>query len=98
MKELSFNGFYDYCDQFLPIYLNNKKHNIIEKEFNLRTFYLSERFLQGGRYGTTLNESADNTLFDESFIVFEIDNVKDNPNCFRLSRSLLWTLYSENAP
>jgi type IV secretory pathway VirB4 component len=39
-------------------------------------------FYKGGRYGTTLNESADNTLFDEPFIVFEIDNVKDNPKLF----------------
>lgn len=81
--ELSFNGFYDYCDQFLPLYLNNKKHSITEKEFNLRTFlFVLRDFYKGGRYGTTLNESADNTLFDESFIVFEIDNVKDNPKLF----------------
>jgi type IV secretory pathway VirB4 component len=39
-------------------------------------------FYKGGRYGTTLNKSADNTLFDEPFIVFEIDNVKDNPKLF----------------
>lgn len=82
-KELSFNGFYDYCDKFLPLYLNNKKHSITEKEFNLRTFlFVLRDFYKGGRYGTTLNESADNTLFDESFIVFEIDNVKDNPKLF----------------
>ncbi|WP_292009675.1 TraG family conjugative transposon ATPase [Chryseobacterium sp.] len=82
-KELSFNGFYDYCDKFLPLHLNNKRHNITEKEFNLRTFlFVLKDFYKGGRYGTTLNESADNTLFDESFIVFEIDNVKDNPKLF----------------
>ena len=82
-KELSFNGFYDYCDKFLPLYLNNRKHRITEKEFNLRTFlFVLKDFYKGGRYGTTLNESADNTLFDESFIVFEIDNVKDNPKLF----------------
>ena len=82
-KELSFNGFYDYCDKFLPLYLNNKKHSITEREFNLRTFlFVLRDFYKGGRYGTTLNESADNTLFDESFIVFEIDNVKDNPKLF----------------
>jgi len=82
-KELSFNGFYDYCDKFLPLYLNNKKHSIREREFNLRTFlFVLRDFYKGGRYGTTLNESADNTLFDESFIVFEIDNVKDNPKLF----------------
>ena len=82
-KELSFNGFYDYCDKFLPLYLNNKKHKIRESEFNLRTFlFVLKDFYKGGRYGTTLNESADNTFFDESFIVFEIDNVKDNPKLF----------------
>jgi len=82
-KELSFNGFYDYCDKFLPLYLNNKKHRIKETEFNLRTFlFVLRDFYKGGRYGTTLNESADNTLFDETFIVFEIDNVKDNPKLF----------------
>jgi len=82
-KELSFNGFYDYCDKFLPLYLNNKKHSITEREFNLRTFlFVLRDFYKGGRYGTTLNESADNTLFDESFIGFEIDNVKDNPKLF----------------
>ena len=83
VTELSFNGFYDYCDQFLPLYLNNRKHRITEMEFNLRTFlFVLKDFYKGGRYGTTLNESADNTLFDESFIVFEIDNVKDNPKLF----------------
>ena len=82
-KELSFNGFYDYCDKFLPLYLNNKKHAITETEFNLRTFlFVLKDFYKGGRYGTTLNESAENTLFDEPFIVFEIDNVKDNPKLF----------------
>ncbi len=81
--ELSFNSFYDYCDQFLPIYLNNKKHRIDESEFKLRTFlFVLKDFYKGGRYGTTLNENADSTLFDEPFIVFEIDNVKDNPKLF----------------
>lgn len=83
VNELSFNGFYDYCEKFLPLYLNNKKHRITEKEFNLRTFlFVLRDFYKGGRYGTTLNESADNTLFNEPFIVFEIDNVKDNPKLF----------------
>ncbi|WP_313598218.1 TraG family conjugative transposon ATPase [Epilithonimonas vandammei] len=83
VKELSFNGFYEYCEKFLPVFLNNKKHKIGEKEFNLRTFlFVLKDFYKGGRYGTTLNESADNTLFDEPFIVFEIDNVKDNPKLF----------------
>lgn len=83
VEELSFNGFYEYCEKFLPVYLNSKKYRITEEEFNTRTFFrVLADFYKGGRYATTLNESADNTLFDESFIVFEIDNVKDNPKLF----------------
>ena len=33
INELSFNGFYDYCSKFLPLYLNNKKHSITETLF-----------------------------------------------------------------
>lgn len=83
VTDLSFNGFYDYADAFLPIYFQNKKHAIKEGEFNLRTFlFVLKDFYKGGRYGTTLNQSADSTLFEETFIVFEIDNVKDNPKLF----------------
>ncbi|GIJ95372.1 hypothetical protein CAPN002_25900 [Capnocytophaga stomatis] len=83
VQELSFNSFYEYCEKFLPIYLNNKKHKITENEFNLRTYlFVLKDFYKGGRYGTTLNENTDESLFNENFIVFEIDNVKDNPRLF----------------
>ncbi|RYE24110.1 MAG: TraG family conjugative transposon ATPase, partial [Sphingobacteriaceae bacterium] len=83
VNALSFNSFYEYCEGFLPIYLGNKRYKINEEEFNLRTFlYVLHDFYKGGRYGATLNESADNSLFNEKFIVFEIDNVKDNPKLF----------------
>src|SRR5699024_3803778 len=83
VNELSFNGFYEYSMQFLPLYLKNKKHHINDSEFNIRTFLLVLKdFYKGGRYEKTLNESADESLFDEPFIVFEIDNIKDNPKLF----------------
>jgi hypothetical protein len=74
-KELSFNGFYDYCDKFLPLYLNNKKHSITEKNSTC-VLICSERFLQRRKIWNHLNNKADESLFDEPFIVFEIDNVK----------------------
>lgn len=83
VKELSFNAFYDYCDLFLPVFLNNKKHKIDDREFKLRTFlFVLKDFYKGGRYGTTLNKNSDKSLFESPFIVFEIDNVKDNPKLF----------------
>lgn len=81
--DLSFNSFYEYAERFLPIYLGNKKFRITEEEFNQRTFlYVLADFYKGGRYDKTLNESAEASLFYEPFIVFEIDNVKDNPKLF----------------
>lgn len=83
VSALSFNSFYEFCKKFLPVYLNNRHHKITEGEFNLRTFlFVLKDFYKGGRYGTTLNQNADNSLFYEPFIVFEIDNVKDNPKLF----------------
>ncbi len=83
VKELSFNSFYEYAIKFLPAYLRNDKRVISEQEFNLTTFNLVlADFYKGGRYEETLNRSADNSLFEEPFIVFEIDNVKDNPKLF----------------
>lgn len=83
VPSLSFNSFYEYAERFLPIYLRNKKFVINEEEWNLRTFlFVLADFYKGGRYGTILNESADKSLFDETLIVFEIDNVKDNPKLF----------------
>ena len=83
VKELSFNSFYEFCEIFLPVYLKNKKHAINENEFNVRTFlYVLKDFYKGGRYDTTLNKEADQSLFYEPMIVFEIDNVKDNPKLF----------------
>ena len=83
VSALSFNSFYEFCEKFLPVYLNNRHHKITEGEFNLRTFlFVLKDFYKGGRYGTTLNQNADNSLFYEPFIVFEIDNVKDNPKLF----------------
>ena len=83
VNELSFNSFYDYCDVFFPFYLKNRKHPINENEFNLRTFRaVLKDFYKGGVYGEILNKPADNSLFDETLIVFEIDNIKDDPTLF----------------
>lgn len=94
VMELSFNSFYDFAKKFLPKYLENKNHRLNDNEFNLRTFlFVLKDFYKGGRYGTTLNESADNSLFSEPFIVFEIDNVKDNPKLFPIVTLIIMDVF-----
>jgi len=83
VKYLGFNSFYEYAQVFLPRFLRGKTYEISEREFSLSTFFLVLRdFYKGGRYARTLNEAADQGLFEDPFIVFEIDSIKDNPKLF----------------
>lgn len=83
IKELSFNSFYEFSEKYLPLFLHNKRFDIPESIFDLTTFFLVlNDFYRGGIYDRTLNQNADQSLFYEPFIVFEIDNVKDNAKLF----------------
>lgn len=42
-------------------------------------------FYRGGNHEKTLNENMDSSLFDETFIVFEIDSIKMILSCSLLS-------------
>lgn len=43
-------------------------------------------FYRGGNHEKTLNENMDSSLFDETFVVFEIDSIRMIRCCSRLSR------------
>jgi len=74
IPELSFNSFYEYALDTIPL--------IKEAEqipFNLEEFrYVLKKFYKGGEYDRMLNQNVDQSLFDEPFIVFEIDNIKES--------------------
>ncbi|TCC98784.1 TraG family conjugative transposon ATPase [Pedobacter hiemivivus] len=74
IPELSFNSFYEYALATIPL--------IKEAEqipFNLEEFrYVLKKFYKGGEYDRMLNQNVDQSLFDEPFIVFEIDNIKES--------------------
>lgn len=75
---LSFNTFYDFAiarlTQILPV--DNVDFNLAEFSKILKQFY------RGGQNEHTLNNDLDVNLFDEQFIVFEIDQIKDDPILF----------------
>lgn len=81
VKELSFNSFYEYSTQRIPYICNeNKIAGIDISTYN----YMLMDFYRGGSHERILNENLDSTLFDETFIVFEIDTIKDDPLLFPL--------------
>ena len=81
IQELCFNTFYEFSTKRMPeICDENGLRGIDLSAYN----YLMKDFYRGGNHERTLNESLDSTLFDETFIVFEIDSIKDDPLLFPL--------------
>lgn len=78
VRELSFNSFYEFSIRYIPMLV--AKEGV---EFDLKNYkYLLSKFYKGGKYETTLNNSMGGSLMDASFIVFEIDAIKDDPTLF----------------
>ena len=50
-------------------------------------------FYKGGSHELTLNENLDTKLFDETFIVFEIDSIKDDPLLFPLVTLIIMDVF-----
>jgi conjugation system TraG family ATPase len=74
IDKLNFNSFYKFALFKIPKIKaeENVPFDLDEFRFVLKKFY------QGGEFETILNEASDQSLFTERFIVFEIDNVKNN--------------------
>lgn len=90
VKELSFNSFFEYSTQRIPYICNENK--ITGIDISTYNYSLSE-FYRGGSYERTLNENLDSSLFDETFIVFEIDTIKDNKTLFPLVTLIIMDVF-----
>ena len=78
VRKLSFNTFYEYALERIPQLMAEKKI-----AFNIDNFAaILEQFYRGGELESTLNNDLEQSLFDEQFIVFEIDKIKDDPVLF----------------
>ena len=90
VKELSFNSFFEYSTERIPYICNENK--ITGIDISSYNYSLSE-FYRGGSYERTLNENLDSSLFDETFIVFEIDTIKDNKTLFPLVTLIIMDVF-----
>ena len=90
VETLSFNSFYEYAMQRVPdICHENHIDNIDYSTFR----YMMKDFYRGGNHDKTLNEDLDSSLFDETFIVFEIDSIKDDPLLFPLVTLIIMDVF-----
>lgn len=92
VDELSFNSFFEYSTERIPYICNENK--ITGIDLSSYNYSLSE-FYRGGTYERTLNENIDSSLFDETFIVFEIDTIKDNKTLFPLVTLIIMDVLSK---
>lgn len=87
--ELSFNTFYEFALKRIP---QVKKQEHIT--FDLVEFrYVLKKFYRGGQYQAILNQGVDESLFTERFIVFEIDNIKQNKVLFPIVTLIIMDVF-----
>ena len=90
VASLSFNTFYEYsCERLELICLEN---NITEIDYDKYT-YMIQPFYKGGNYDKILNENVDTTLFSETFIVFEVDAIKENKKLFPIVTLIIMDVF-----
>ena len=90
IDSLCFNTFYEFSVERIPkICEENHLAGIDLAAYN----YLMKDFYRGGNHEVTLNEDLDTSLFDETFIVFEIDSIKDDPLLFPLVTLIIMDLF-----
>lgn len=89
VESLSFNTFYEFTMQYIPILCEQNK-----LEFDMNTFaFTLQPFYKGGAREKTLNDDFDNSLFEQSFIVFEIDAIKDDKLLFPIVTLIIMDVF-----
>ena len=91
VTELNFNSFYEYAIQRIPQIMQQDR---IQFEIDNFRAILSP-FYKGGELEYTLNNDMDGSLFDEQFIVFEIDKVKDDPVLFPIIVLIIMDVFTQ---
>lgn len=91
VEELSFNSYYEFALERIPQLI--LQQNI---EFAIHDFAaILKPFYKGGEQENILNNDLDSSLFDEKFIVFEIDKVKDDPVLFPIIVLIIMDVFTQ---
>ena len=90
VSELNFNSFFDYSfDRLEQICTENDITTISYSTYSI----MLQPFYKGGAYEKILNENVDSALFDETFIVFEVDAIKENKKLFPIVTLIIMDVF-----
>lgn len=91
VRELNFNTYYEFALERIPQIIHQQQIN-----FNINDFAaILKPFYKGGEQEYILNNDLDSSLFDEKFIVFEIDKVKDDPVLFPIIVLIIMDVFTQ---
>ncbi|MDY3936643.1 MAG: DUF87 domain-containing protein [Prevotella sp.] len=91
VAELNFNSYYEFAIERIPQIMHQQQVSFAINEFAtiLKPFY------KGGELEYTLNNEMDSSLFNEKFIVFEIDKIKGNPVLFPIVVLIIMDVFTQ---
>ena len=89
-QEHSFNGFYEFCKEFIPNLIEEQSLEFNSNEF----FFILGKYYRGGEYDYLLNKPMKtDEFFSCSFLVFELDNIKDHPVIFPVATLIIMDIF-----
>ena len=86
---LSFNSFYEFSLDRIKEIMTTEQVLFDVNEYA----FILKRFYKGGQFEVILNENMDASLFDEPFIVFEIDAIKEHKVLFPITTIIIMDVF-----
>ncbi|BBE19834.1 conjugative transposon protein TraG [Aquipluma nitroreducens] len=91
-QERSFNGYYEYCQNYIPELVKEQSIQFNSNEF----FFILGKYYRGGEYDYLLNKEMDtDEFFRCPFIVFELDNIKDHATIFPVATLIIIDIFMQ---
>lgn len=88
--ERSFNGFYEFCREYIPQLVERQALEFNTHEF----FFILGKYYRGGEFDYLLNKAMKtDEFFSCPFLVFELDNIKDHPVIFPVATLIIMDIF-----
>ncbi|WP_245578749.1 TraG family conjugative transposon ATPase [Algoriphagus vanfongensis] len=89
INRLCFNSFYEFALDKIPEIMDRERISFEIDEFR----FVLKKFYKGGEFENLLNEEVDSSLFTESFVVFEIDSIKEHKVLFPIVTLIIMDVF-----